>query len=226
MIAIQYFCNKRGGTYVEMGALDGLLFTNTKLFEESMGWTGVLIEANPANVERLIINRPGKPQNHIFPMAACAEGIGNLTFTGGRGGVGGVVQTMSPSHMRRWNFKAPSFSVPCEPLGRMLNKAGKKHVDFFSLDVEGAELAVLETMDWNITVCLWLVELSGLDPEKDEAVRQLLRAKGYTTRSWEFKVMCQGLLGGSVAPSGGICHQNELFLHKSFSTCGVNGAHR
>ena len=35
---------------------------------------------------------------------------------------------------------------------------GITHVDVFSLDVEGAELAVLETMDWGVGVDHWVIE--------------------------------------------------------------------
>ena len=34
-------------------------------------------------------------------------------------------------------------------------------VDYFSLDVEGSELVVLETMDWSIPVRVWVIELVG-----------------------------------------------------------------
>ena len=46
--------------------------------------------------------------------------------------------------------------------------------------VEGAELIVLQTMDWSIPVLVWTIELDGSNPTKDRAVRALLRSKGYT----------------------------------------------
>ena len=49
------YCN---GTFVEMGALDGDRKSNTWVFEEYFKWTGLLIEANPINAQKLIINRP------------------------------------------------------------------------------------------------------------------------------------------------------------------------
>ena len=33
--------------YFEMGALDGVMYSNTKFYEETLGWTGVLVEGNP-----------------------------------------------------------------------------------------------------------------------------------------------------------------------------------
>jgi len=55
-----------------------------------------------------------------------------------------------------------------------------QHVDFFSLDVEGAELAVLESMNFNaITVDVFVIELDGSDEVKDWKIRNLLRNLGY-----------------------------------------------
>ena len=34
--------------------------------------------------------------------------------------------------------------VPCMPLGQLLSDLGLEHINFFSLDVEGAELSVLQ----------------------------------------------------------------------------------
>jgi hypothetical protein len=45
------------GTFVELGAGDGLKHSNTLFFEER-GWRGVLIERIPAQYERCILNRP------------------------------------------------------------------------------------------------------------------------------------------------------------------------
>ena len=39
-----FFKNHRGGVYLEMGALDGRLFSNTLFFQQTLDWSGVLIE--------------------------------------------------------------------------------------------------------------------------------------------------------------------------------------
>ena len=38
------FFNKKNGKYIELGALDGIQYSNTKFFEDNLGWSGVLIE--------------------------------------------------------------------------------------------------------------------------------------------------------------------------------------
>merc|ERR1712070_1232681 len=74
-----------------------------------------------------------------------------------------------------------NYTVPCKPIGSLIRGAGMDVVDFFVLDVEGAELSVLHTMDWNIPVLVWSIELDRSNPSKDQAVRELLQTHGYSS---------------------------------------------
>ena len=66
-------------------------------------------------------------------------------------------------------------------LSDLFQQNGIKHVDLFHLDVEGAELTVLETFDWSIRIDMFVVEMDGTNPQKDAAVRELLHSRGYVT---------------------------------------------
>ena len=57
----QFFNGTHGGTFVEMGAGDGRYFSNTHAFEKVLGWTGVLIEANPSMCPLMWRNRQCVP---------------------------------------------------------------------------------------------------------------------------------------------------------------------
>jgi hypothetical protein len=56
-----YFYGRGGGSFVELGALDGLTFSNTVAFT-ALGWKGVHIEASPASYSSLVSNRPEQVQ--------------------------------------------------------------------------------------------------------------------------------------------------------------------
>lgn len=58
-----FFKNKMNGVYVELGALDGILYSNTKFFEDTLNWSGVLIEPHPNKFDFLKKNRPN---NFLF----------------------------------------------------------------------------------------------------------------------------------------------------------------
>lgn len=183
-----YFCNKTGGTFVELGALDGVQYSNTKFFEDHRGWRGVLIEGQPDNAALLKMNRK---KSITVASGICKEGVGNLTFTGSSGAVGGAVESMSKEFRKSWHGeKSREYQVPCRPIGSILRDAGISHVDFFSLDVEGGEFSVLETMDWSITVTAWIVELDGHDKEKDRRARNILLKHGYVKAGWDIRKFC------------------------------------
>ena len=54
----RYFHNLHNGTFLELGALDGTVFSNTRLYEEQRGWRGVLIEPNREEFEKIPSTRP------------------------------------------------------------------------------------------------------------------------------------------------------------------------
>ena len=89
---------------------------------------------------------------------------------------GGSPQTRQSSFTQRLDH----YIVPCASLGGLLGAAGVAHLDFFSLDVEGAELVVLKTIDWSrLSIHLVQVEQTRTSRKKNRAVRSLLRARGF-----------------------------------------------
>ncbi|KAK9824644.1 hypothetical protein WJX72_012022 [[Myrmecia] bisecta] len=142
-----YFHNMVEGTYLEMGALDGVTFSNTKFFHDSLGWRGVLIEPNPRLHDKLKDNRP----NDVCFNAAVCSTPSPVHFIEGQSAenpvfgaaVGGILEFMSADYRALWHPNADPSQLPavmCLGLTALLQKAGATHIDFFSLDVEGAEL--------------------------------------------------------------------------------------
>ena len=97
----------------------------------------------------------------------------------------GMQEFMSPAFRAQWYGNQESVPegaviIPCMPLQEILQTFGITHIDFFSLDVEGAELEVLQTLDFTaFHVSVLVIEQDGGNPGKDKAVRQLLAAKGF-----------------------------------------------
>lgn len=171
-----YFCNKKKGTFIEIGALDGLSLSNTKFFEDVMGWSGGLIEASPPNVLALKKNR-GNGRAKIFGEATCPEGVGHIKFYADP--VNDAMGSEQQIEVSNPNHAAHVVDVPCRPLSAMLREvlehSQSDHIDFFSLDVEGAEFEVLKTMDWSIPVKVWVIEKN----DGFEKVQALLTEHGY-----------------------------------------------
>ena len=90
--------------------------------------------------------------------------------------------------------------VPCGPIGTYLSAIGITHIDLFSVDVEGAELSVLLTMDWNIHVHYLLIENSS----RTSNITILLQNRGF--RIQEFR---------HCTPGPG-CASNTLFVNDKY----------
>lgn len=68
-----------------------------------------------------------------------------------------------------------------QPLDDWMGLIGMHQIDYFSLDVEGAELLVLETLDWpRLGVGIMIVEchVNGCISGQDHKVKALLTSKG------------------------------------------------
>lgn len=167
---------KKNGVFVELGGLDGVTYSNTKFFEEFLDWRGVLIEAVPSSFQKMIKNRP--LANNFF-MAICKEG--NETEILGDWATAGIPGNMASGFRKTWHGSSNNvIKVPCGPISWVLKVSGIDHIDLFSIDVEGAELEVLETMDWSIKVHVICIEQDGWNKEKDEKCREILRKNGFT----------------------------------------------
>lgn len=57
LILWEFFGGRRHGFFVEVGAYNGVSFSNTYLLE-AVGWGGILVEANPERFEECVKARP------------------------------------------------------------------------------------------------------------------------------------------------------------------------
>jgi FkbM family methyltransferase len=171
-----------GGYFLEMGALDGITFSNTRLFEHCLGWDGLLIEAQPTNAERCKRNRPCA---EVWGFGICDKDTKFLRMAGANG-------VAFDTGIHPDSKEVASVRVPCVPLSELLRRNNVRRINFLSLDVEGAELKVLQTVDWSalqVDVLMVEAELSqnsqfALAPSelrgKIDAVRAYLTSVGFT----------------------------------------------
>ena len=176
-IIARYFSETRNGVFVELGALDGYKFSNTKTLEDEYGWTGVLIEPHPIAFHRLQWIRPNAK------LYNCAVGVSKgriqLIVNPDEPAVSTVVGATPRSFTNTWHRQSIVVDVECRTLADILHDAGIMRVDFLSLDVEGYEFEVLLSMDWSIPIRVILIEMISDHPEKNMKCRALLRQHGY-----------------------------------------------
>jgi len=181
------FKNKQNGVYVELGALDGILYSNTKFFEDSLNWKGILIEPHPEKFKLLQKNRPN---NYLFNnLVSChKEPLEFRYFVDQHAAVSGVENTLSKHHFNTyfesndsWTKSLLQNKIFIEPksLTEIVKSTNLTHIDLLSLDVEGHEYEVLKSWDFSVPIDIILIETLGVQKEKDELCREMLIKNNY-----------------------------------------------
>jgi FkbM family methyltransferase len=168
------------GSFLEMGAVNGVQLSNTKFFEDNMGFNqGVLIEADPEPFKTLQSNRPNC---ECFNYAVHSEKKEVEFLTHKNPVLGCVNHEESKFHRdtfhehKRGEGKSFKKILPAERLDVILRKTKIKYIDFWSLDVEGSELQCFNSMDWSIPVGLICVESTA----NTDAIHNIMVEHGFT----------------------------------------------
>ena len=161
----------RGGTFLEIGGANGLEQSNSWIFEACLGWKGVLVEAHPRFFTQLTRHRPASLN---LQFAACKTG-GWANFSAQRWTGARVITDQDATTTK--GTAVQTVSVQCGELGRHLEQLGVHQLDFLSVDVEGAELTVLQSLNFaSMSVGVVLVEVRG-DGVRGGVLMHLLRNK-------------------------------------------------
>ena len=139
---------RRDGFFVECGAADGQLFSNSLFFELERNWTGLLIEANPY-FHRALLER----NRRAYVLRTCLSterrpATVRFQPAGTRGGIVGKMYRSHLTFVGSMKKQEPEVEVNCFPLNAISAALGVSHVDYLSLDVEGPEVEILRTVDW------------------------------------------------------------------------------
>lgn len=171
---------RRGGVYVESGALDGENGAQSLFFDEVLRWRGLLIEGNPVNFARAMARRPRAAR---LECALCAADGGEVEFVGDHGGVAGVAAAMGDELRGAFHGdRADRYNVSCCALRTAWPAAALgRRIDLWFLDVEGSEAAALRSVDWQATdVWLILVEMNpAAGADRLQETRGELAARGF-----------------------------------------------
>jgi len=137
--------------FIEAGANDGIVVSNTLLLELQNGWTGCCVEPNFENYKKLTQNR----KNSIcFHGALVSSQYGEKTIKGifnsdSISRENGLMSGCTEEHLI--DFPNWICEVPALTLTEVLLKSNSPdNPDFLSLDVENNEIEALSGLDFNI----------------------------------------------------------------------------
>lgn len=180
VLVLRFLDWKRDGFFVDVGAHHAIRFSNTYALYRR-GWRGVNIDATPGsmasfnalrpedtNIEAAISDRTTRLIFHMF-----TEGALN-TFDA----------DLADSYIASGHALKERIELATRPLADVLDEvvpAGRR-IDLLSVDVEGAELAVLQSNDW-VRFAPEIIILEALETELAEVGQQpciaYLAGKGY-----------------------------------------------
>lgn len=146
----EFFANQTGGICVEVGANEPVSVCSQSLhLEQLLNWRCLLIEPNPLLAEKA---RQLRPNCWVYEAACTSPGqVGEMQLNiplDDHGhevtGHASLEQNADEHHYQRHNI----VNVSALTLSDILSKSGIESVDFLSIDVEGAELEVLQGFDF------------------------------------------------------------------------------
>jgi FkbM family methyltransferase len=167
------FRGRRNGFYVEVGAVDGLHFSNTLFFEQHRGWNGICIEPNPIEYKKLL----NSGRKCIMENVAISSKEGFFPFLSIDGygkGLSGLIDSYDPRHVERIKRETRdkgsilnTIQVRTAPLKTILRKHHIETIDYCSIDCEGAEMEILESIDFDSVHfrCMTIENNYGLERE-------------------------------------------------------------
>jgi len=175
----------KDGFFLEAGAFDGELNSDSLYFEMNHGWTGLLVEPHPYAIEEIkernrnatviqtCLATEKKPQMVKF------DTVGSIRNETHREAMMGIA--VNP-------YDEQYVQMQCMPLYSILMALGNPTVNYFSLDVEGAEFAILKTIPWDkVDIQVMSIESHLLDrifPGTREEMISFLDEVGYNLIPW------------------------------------------
>jgi hypothetical protein len=143
-LALNILGGLRGGFFLDSGASDGLQASNTWLLETKYAWQGVCVEPDPAFFAKLTLNR-----RCVCVNCCLYDREGEVAFLEAAT-LGGILEEYEPGFLR-W-IEQQSCGVPPvvrrnarTPLSVLREACAPKIIDYWSLDTEGSELAILKS---------------------------------------------------------------------------------
>jgi len=149
------FKGYKNGFFMDIGAHDGISLNNTLYFEQNNNWTGINVEPINSVYNKLVLNR----EKCININSAVCNNEGTAEFiciTGYSEMISGLVNSYDPRHRHRLNVemqhtdsKNEIIKVNTTKVETICEKYNITHINYMSIDVEGAEFEVIKSINFD-----------------------------------------------------------------------------
>jgi FkbM family methyltransferase len=146
-----FYNTKKKRFFLDLGASDGWLGTNTLILEKHFGWDGICIEPDPELYKKLCKERACKCLN-ICIDEKCRQV--EYLFNEGRGG---IIDDDTDNNLKqrrdlilKYRKNNNTAIIPTKTLHEVLEENNApKIIDYFSFDVEGSETRILRNFPFH-----------------------------------------------------------------------------
>ena len=194
----QYIEKKEKGFYLDIGAHHPIHRNNTLLLFNK-GWSGINIDVNQFSIDLFNFLRP----NDLNLLTAISDHEGEITFYYQKK-FSQLNTTDKKIAHEHFNGNFNERLVKCQSIHNILINSKYKEVkiDFLNIDVEGAEMKVLRTLNFEIydpkLICIEILgyrDLDSMEREiriKDDEIYRYLIEKNYK-KVWSGSSYCSHL---------------------------------
>lgn len=175
-----FFIKNKKGYFLELGARDGKAESLTFALEKQYEWDGLCIEPNPIEFKGLTKHRSCHCLNYAISERSC----GPLEFIS-LGSFSGFLEFSKKWRNKLLKHKKENpesvYFIKAKTLNFALSEvSAPKFIDFFALDVEGAELSVLLSLDLEEYKFGFIAVEHNFEQPKRNLIYKLLTSHGYT----------------------------------------------
>jgi FkbM family methyltransferase len=175
MVAYMMLHKKKNGFFVDVGANDGFLCSNTYFFEK-LGWKGICIEPQPDVFSHYLIKNR---KCDCFNVALSSDSYKEIDFLKADAhALSGISDNICEEKRKRAMEygKTEIIKVKTMTFNDIMEKYPTiNHIDFLSIDVEGHELEILKVIDFK-KYSFGFLTIEGSEPDK---IIDYLKQNGY-----------------------------------------------
>jgi FkbM family methyltransferase len=158
------FANKPAGVFLDIGANDGLTYSNTSFLEQERKWKGICVEPLPDTFEKLKTNRSCILENCAVGAADKQEDF--LQVTGYAEMLSGLMKNYNKKHLERVDSEIAQYGgekrvivIKTVNINTLLAKHHIERVDYCNIDTEGSELEIIRAIDFSkVAINVFTVE--------------------------------------------------------------------
>lgn len=166
--------DKKNGYFIELGACDGLYYSNTLFFEREHNWNGICIEPNDLYFNKLQTNRKCNLSNKLVYSVPDVE----VDFA-----ICESVSGITDENIGPFTNKSNIIKKTTTTLAQILDEFNAPQIiDYLSLDVEGQEYNILSTFSFDkYKFRCMTVEHNAphIGSQMQNKIRTLLESNGY-----------------------------------------------